>query len=112
MLRGSLGFACTFVLGGSFMNQRLTAEEREVLRKILTPPRLRRRRWFVVILATIALCAAGRFLWTYHGPQEPTEIYHGVVYSCRRLPESPQSGGLVHLVRADLNIPGVSLYIT
>src|SRR5580693_8950741 len=94
------------------MKQPLTAEEREVLRKILVPPRVRRRRRFVGILLTIAAIAGARFLRTYHGPQEPTEIYRGIVYSCRRLPETPQSGGLLHLVRADLNVPGVGIYIT
>jgi len=94
------------------MKQPLTAQEREVLRKILVPPRVRRRRWFVVILLTIAVITGGRFLCTYHGPQDPTEIYRGIVYSCRRLPETEQSGGLLHLVRADLNVPGVGIYIT
>jgi phosphodiester glycosidase len=65
-------------------------------------------------LFILALIFTGgvRFLWTYHGPTPPTEIYRGIVYSCRRLPEGPQSGGLLHLIRADLNVPGVSLYIT
>lgn len=60
----------------------------------------------------IALIYGVYYLWTYRGPAPPTEIYHGIFYSCRTLPEGPQSGGLLHMVRADLNVPGVTLYIT
>jgi hypothetical protein len=78
----------------------------------IAPHPKRLRKWIAAIGAFFVLIAVGCFLWTYHGPMPPTEIYLGIVYSCRRLPEGPQSGGLLHLVRADLNVPGVSLYVT
>src|SRR5882724_3339753 len=73
------------------------------------------RRWIKLLLGVmlLGLCgAAADFVWTYHGTQAPLEIYRGITYVCQRVPETPESGGLVHWVRADLNVPGVSLYIT
>jgi hypothetical protein len=73
----------------------------------------RHRRWTIAILLLLLLaCAGGYGLWRYHGPAEPVEIYPGIVYSCVRLPETNEGGGLVHLVRADLNSPGVDLFVT
>jgi hypothetical protein len=69
-------------------------------------------RWITSALLLLAAIISGYFLWTYHGPTPPIEIYRGIVYSCERVPDSLQSGGLLHLVQADLNVPGVSLYIT
>jgi hypothetical protein len=64
-------------------------------------------------LPVIFLTAAGGYvLWTYHGPTPTTEIYHGIFYCCEELPSGPQSGGLVHWVRADLNVPGVGIFVT
>src|ERR1019366_10290261 len=78
----------------------------------IAPHRKRLAKWIAAIGACFVLISVGRFLWTYHGPFPPTEIYRGITYSCRHLPEGPQSGGLLHMVRADLNVPGVSLYVT
>jgi Phosphodiester glycosidase len=75
----------------------------------------RRARWarraLVVLLVPLA-AAGGYVLWTYHGPAPETEIYRGLFYCCEALPNTPQSSGLVHWVRADLNVPGVSLFVT
>jgi hypothetical protein len=70
-----------------------------------------RRR--IAIGLALAL-AVGALAWwlTLRGPVEATEIYRGVVYSCETMPESDESGGLVHLVRVDLAAPGVELYFT
>ncbi len=66
-----------------------------------------------LVLPAILLAAAGGYLlWSYHGAKPETEIYRGIFYCCERLPDGPQSGGLVHWVRADLNVPGVSLFVT
>ncbi len=59
-----------------------------------------------------ALVIGGWFVWRYHGPAAPTEIYRGITYGCERAPDTAESGGLVHWVCADLNVPGVSLYVT
>jgi hypothetical protein len=75
----------------------------------------RTARWArrALALPLIFLAAAGGYLlWTYHGPTPTTEIYHGIFYCCEELPSGPQSGGLVHWVRADLNVPGVSIFVT
>jgi len=60
----------------------------------------------------LSLSLLGYAAWRYHGPTASVEIYRGIVYGCDRLPDGPESGGLVHWVRADLNEPGVRLYIT
>ena len=78
----------------------------------IAPHPKRLAKWIAAIGACFVLISVGRFLWTYHGPLPPTEIYRGITYSCRHLPEGPQSGGLLHMVRADLNVPGVNLYVT
>jgi hypothetical protein len=71
---------------------------------------------FLIGLSFIALVAAitagGWTVWRYHGPMPETPIYTGLVYGCEPLPDTPESGGLVHWVRADLNAPGVSIYVT
>jgi hypothetical protein len=72
----------------------------------------RRGRRVRVIIILIGLTIAGYAVSRYHGPTPPTEIARGVVYSCVRLPQTGESGGLLHLVRADLNEPGVELFVT
>jgi hypothetical protein len=72
----------------------------------------RRLRWVLGVLLLAALLAGGYAAWRYHGPCDSIEIYRGVTYSCLRLPSGNESGGLVHLIRADLNAPGVELYVT
>jgi hypothetical protein len=75
----------------------------------------RRARWALraLIVLLVPLAAAGGYvLWTYHGPAPETEIYRGLFYCCEALPDTPQSSGLVHWVRADLNVPGVSIFVT
>jgi hypothetical protein len=76
--------------------------------------RPRRRAWrgIALLVVVLALSALGYAIYRYHGPTPPVEVYRGIVYSCERLPAGPESGGLVHLVCADLNVPGVSLWIT
>jgi hypothetical protein len=62
-----------------------------------------------VLIAAVVACHYWRH---FHGPLPPTEIYHGLTYECVSLPESFESGGLLHLIRADLTVPGVSLFLT
>jgi len=64
------------------------------------------------LLLVLLAVAGGYVLFTYHGPAPTKEIYHGIFYCCEELPDGPQSGGLVHWVRADLNVPGVSIFVT
>lgn len=79
-------------------------------------PRVRQRRpwrrWGLPGVLLLCLAVGGYAAWRYHGPTEPIEIYSGIIYSCERLPDGPESGGLLHLVRANLNHPEVSLYVT
>jgi hypothetical protein len=71
----------------------------------------RRRR---LLKALIGLwCVVGAYAWwTYRGPMSPREIFRGVTYSCQRLPDEGEGGGLFHLVQVDLSAPGVSVYTT
>jgi hypothetical protein len=69
-------------------------------------------RFFLFGIVGPLLCAGIWLLWRYHGPAPAVEIFQGITYGCERLPDTPQSGGLLHWVRADLNVPGVSLYVT
>ncbi len=74
-----------------------------------------RRRWFrgtVISLLILVLIFIADTWWHYHGPCAPARIYPGIIYSCERLPDTPESGGLLHLICGDLSIPGVSLYVT
>ena len=69
--------------------------------------------WFAgfvgLLIAVVCL-----WLWyRYHGPTlAPVEIYQGLTYGCETLPETEETGGLVHWIKADLNVPGVELYTT
>jgi hypothetical protein len=74
----------------------------------------RRRGWRAVRIGVIAigLLVTAYAGWRYHGPASPVDIANGVVYSCTELPTTSESRGLLHLVRADLNVPGVELFIT
>jgi Phosphodiester glycosidase len=69
------------------------------------------RRALGLVLAPV-VAVGGYILWTYHGPAPEREIYQGIFYCCEALPDLPQCGGLVHWVRADLNVPGVSIFVT
>ena len=95
-----------------FLARRQLSQSELVIRKYGTS---RTARWArrTLALPVIFLAAAGGYLlWTYHGPTPTTEIYHGIFYCCEELPNGPQSGGLVHWVRADLNVPGVGIFVT
>lgn len=78
------------------------------------PPRRKRRRrrllaWVIVAIA----CFAGAYAWwSYRGPTPPVQIFRGVTYSCERLPEEPDGGGLLYLVQVDLTAPGIGIYTT
>jgi hypothetical protein len=63
-------------------------------------------------IALLAVIGGGWAAYRYHGPVGETPIFNGLVYGCERLPTTAESGGLVHWVRADLNTPGVSIYVT
>jgi hypothetical protein len=70
------------------------------------------RRLIAIVLGLALTLAVLAWWFPLRGPIEATEIYRGVVYSCQAMPESDESGGLVHLVRVDLTAPGVELYFT
>ena len=72
----------------------------------------RLRRIFFASISLGILAIGAWALWRYHGPAPEREIFQGLFYGCETLPDSAESGGLVHWVRADLNSPGVGLYIT
>ncbi len=78
-------------------------------------PRRRRWRWRrglgIFVIALVA-AGAGYAWWSHREPVAPIEIYRGVFYSCQRLPETPESGGLMHLVEIDLTAPGIEIYAT
>jgi len=40
-----------------------------------------------------------------------TEIYQGVSYLSKRLPDDPEGRGMMHLIRVDLNVPGTGVYV-
>jgi hypothetical protein len=67
----------------------------------------------LIVLTVLLIVVLGSWaLWSYHGPAPETEIFRGITYCCERVPETAESGGLCHWMRADLNVPGVSLYVT
>jgi len=78
------------------------------------PVRRRRKlKWAVLgLIASIALVCLGCWLWTFRSPVQTTEIFRGVTYTCEQLPETSESGGLLHVVEVDLTAPGVDLYVT
>lgn len=63
-------------------------------------------------LLAMVLAAAGWWVYDRRTPVAPTEIFKGVTYSCEQLPATPESGGLMHLVKIDLKTPGLELYVT
>lgn len=64
-----------------------------------------------VILIVAALGAGWRW-WTRREPMAEREIYRGVHYQCLQLPDTPESGGLAHIVRVDLSAPGIKIWLT
>ncbi len=74
--------------------------------------RPRRLRTATLALSLIALAAALYYRSTLRSPCPPTPIYQGVTYRCDPMPETPESGGLVHVVEVDLTAPGIQLYVT
>ncbi|MHB1156554.1 MAG: phosphodiester glycosidase family protein [Phycisphaerales bacterium] len=40
-----------------------------------------------------------------------TEIYQGVSYLSRRLPDDPEGRGMMYLIRVDLNVPGTDVWL-
>src|SRR5947209_5886124 len=64
-------------------------------------------------VALVALLLLGLYSWwNRRQPQDPTEIFAGVVYGCDRLEATPEGSGLVHWARIDLTVPGIELYVT
>lgn len=45
-------------------------------------------------------------------PVAEAEIFRGVWYGCRVLPDTPEGGGPMHWARIDLTAPGIGLYVT
>ncbi|MGH7214690.1 MAG: phosphodiester glycosidase family protein [Tepidisphaeraceae bacterium] len=80
------------------------------------PPRPRRLGRIVRHAGAFLLGAALMSLfcawYTRREPTGPVPIFQGVEYLCERLPETPLSGGLMHLVRVDLTTPGLELYFS
>ena len=74
-------------------------------------------RWLLLggVAGVGLLSACGWFAGLFgpnRGPMEPTEIFPGVTYGCRRLPELATASGLVHWAEIDLSTPGLELYVT
>jgi hypothetical protein len=67
---------------------------------------------FLCIFAVVTLSLSAWAVWSYHGPAAETEIFRGITYGCERLPATAEGSGLLHWIRADLKVPGVSLYTT
>jgi len=63
-------------------------------------------------LLALTLTVWAYLYWTRPRPLPPTEIFHGIVYSCEAIPEDPEGNGLMHLVQIDLTQPGIELYVT
>jgi len=77
--------------------------------------RARKRRWRRVLLALVALLAVawgGWWVWSRRHPVSPVEIFNGVTYACERLPDTAETGGLVHVARVDLSADGVEIWTT
>ncbi len=72
----------------------------------------RRLRIGLISLVVLALAGGGYWWWDRRQPCPPTKIYQGVIYRCERMPETPESGGLVHIVEVDMTAPGVEPYVT
>lgn len=81
------------------------------------PPSPRNKLWRrcavgAMIVAIVGGAGFRAFLWWERPtPRAPTEIFRGVVYSCRQL-QQEECDGLMCLVRVDLTAPGVGIYIT
>ena len=69
-------------------------------------------RAVVCLLLIIVAVSGGYYWWTYHGPQRSIEIYKGISYGCEEITPVPEARGLIYWAKADLNVPGVSLYVT
>ena len=72
----------------------------------------RMMRFLFRLFLVLAVVIGGWFLWRYHPPTASVEIYQGLTYGCDRLPSGPETGGLMHWVRADLKVPGVQIFVT
>ena len=82
--------------------------------RLASPGRSRLRRWtfrLTSLFAIAGLVVVGYRWWTQPRPTPPTEIFRGVIYTCIELSE-PECRGLLHLVKIDLNAPGIQLYMT
>src|ERR1700761_7423636 len=73
------------------------------------------RRWPKILLALIAIIAVGGGGWYWRelrSPVDSIQIYRGVTYTCVRLFDTGERGGLVHIIEVDLTAPGISLWTT
>jgi len=67
--------------------------------------------WLVVAAAAAGTGYAGYSWWKRPRPMPPTEIFRGVIYSCEEM-NAEECCGLLCLVRVDLSVPGIGLYLT
>ena len=67
--------------------------------------------WATMVAAVLVL---GVVFWWLRPlqPQDEHALFQGVFYSAQQLPETSESRGLAHLVRIELETPGVWLYNT
>ncbi len=63
-------------------------------------------------LLVIATISCAWLLSNRRGELPPTEIFRGVTYQCTLFPPAPEVRGAMHVVIADLNAPGVQIYVT
>ena len=68
--------------------------------------------WTLSSVASICVTAGAYTWWRQPRPTPPTRIFKGVTYTCRRLQETDEGKGLVHVVRVELGEPGMGLYVT
>ena len=59
----------------------------------------------------VGMGLAGCSWWTRPRPTPPTEIFHGIIYTCAEI-NMEECHGLMCLVRVDLSAPGIALYLT
>ncbi len=72
---------------------------------------LRRFLWLFGLMITIGAGIEAYEWWTRPRPTPPTEIFRGVTYTCFEAHDQ-ECRGLVHVVKVDLAVPGIGLYLT
>jgi Phosphodiester glycosidase len=64
------------------------------------------------VAALIALSLLEGTLASCRGRPAAAEIFEGITYGCKQLDPSAEASGVVHWVRIDLTVPGITPYVT